>query len=163
VLLSGQHDDPLLALHPVVALHLLVGHDESAPVLGVEEARGDQSPPHEHRVVARRGARPHQPRAGRRPGERQQSWKRIPHALAARRRQDGVGDRLVQNQAVTVQLVEAGAIACQGPALAGGAAPGVIRIDLQVHDRVRREGLAHPLGGKRAAAERDHPRVAPSQ
>ncbi len=93
-------------------------------------------------------------------GERAQRRQRAANGVAAVRRQRGVRGRGVDRRAVGVQLLEADAVARQRPALAGRAMPGVLGRDLEVHDRVRAERLAHALGPERAAAEREHRRPA---
>ncbi len=58
-----------------------------------------------------------------------------------------------------MQLGEAALVARQRPALAGGPPPRLAGLDLEVHDGVGTERLAHPLRAERAAAERHHRRV----
>jgi hypothetical protein len=54
-----------------------------------------------------------------------------------------------------VQLGEAAGVACERPALAGRAPPRLLGLDLEIDHGVGDERLAHALGAKRAAAERD--------
>jgi hypothetical protein len=63
-----------------------------------------------------------------------------------------------------VQLGEAGLVARERTPLAGRAAPGLVRLHLEVDDGVAPERLAHGLRAERATAERHHARVgAPEQ
>src|SRR5918999_5759398 len=59
-----------------------------------------------------------------------------------------------------MQLLEARRVAGERPALVRRPAPRVLGLDLQVHDGVAGERLAHPLGLDRASAERHHGGVA---
>ena len=65
--------------------------------------------------------------------------------------------------AVGVQLVEAAAVAGQRAALARRAPPRLLRRDLQVHDRVGGQRVAHALGQQRAAAQRHRPAAGAAQ
>ena len=76
----------------------LVGHEEGAAVHGRRHAAED-APPDEHRVVARRGARPHELRARRRVRERAQVRQRAAHHVARGVVEDRVGQPLVERGA----------------------------------------------------------------
>ena len=60
-----------------------------------------------------------------------------------------------------MQLGEAGGIARERTAVVRRSPPRLLGLDLQVHDGVRGERIAHALGGECSAAEGDHPGIRP--
>ena len=80
----------------------LVGDEEGPPRRRAQRA-AEQALPHVHRVVARGGARPHEPRAGRGAVERAQRRNGVPHGLLRGLGQDRVGERLVDGARLGVQ------------------------------------------------------------
>ena len=107
------------------------------------------------RVVVLARDRPQRLHAG---GDPPQRARGAPDRLRAAVEQHRVGQRLVLRRALGVQRREALAVARQRPALAARAAPGRGLVDVEHHDRVPRQQLAHARGADRAAAERDHRR-----
>ena len=76
-------------------------------------------------------------------------------ALARAVEQDHVGELVVDGDALRVQGGEAVLVARQR-APAARAVPGRLDVDVEQHDGVVLERRAHPLGGDRAAAQREH-------
>jgi hypothetical protein len=62
-----------------------------------------------------------------------------------------------------MELVEPRAVARERSRARAGPVPGVLRIDLEVHDEVAPKRLPHPVRLERARPERDDLRVGPVQ
>jgi hypothetical protein len=140
-----------------------VRHREAPPVERVEEAGGHQAVAEEDRVVARCRRGPHHPGATRRLAQGQQRRQGAHRHAAVGGEDDRVGGRLVARAALLEERVEARAVACERPALARRAPPGVVGAHLEVDDHVAGERVAHAIGAQRAAAERHHAAVRPSE
>jgi hypothetical protein len=128
----------------------LVGQEEAAAANGPEVAVEDVADV--DGVVVAAGDRPHGLDARR---DAPQRARGAADRLGAAVEQDGVGERLVDRGALGVQRGEALAVARQRPALATRAAPGGRLVDVEHHDRVPGQQLAHAGRADRAAADRD--------
>ncbi len=130
----------------------LVGDDE-APSRARPRRPRDRVLADPDRVVARGARRPQQHQPG---GRRAQRRERAAHDV----RVPGAGDDrvrgvLVQRRASGEQPGERVAVAGERAALAGGAAPRGLEVDVDEHDGVAAQRRARALGQHRPAAERD--------
>ncbi len=112
--------------------------------------------PHEHRVVARRGARPDELRPVGRAREAAQRRQRAAHDVARGVVEDRVGQPLVERGALGVERAEGRAVARERPPPPARAPPGRGDVDVEQHDDVAGERGLHPGRGHGAAAEREH-------